>query len=70
MDPLGLGIVGTGNIAGGYARDALTHPEIRLVAATDLQADRATDFAAAHGCRAVAARRTGLRLGGRCLVGV
>jgi predicted dehydrogenase len=52
MDPLGLGIVGTGNIAGGYARDALTHPEIRLVAATDLQADRATDFAAAHGCRA------------------
>ena len=52
MTPLGLGIVGTGNIAGRYAEDALTHPEIRLVAATDLQADRATEFAATHGCRA------------------
>ena len=52
MTPLGIGIVGTGNIAGGYATDALTHPEIRLVAATDLDPDRATAFAAAHGCRA------------------
>jgi predicted dehydrogenase len=52
MTPLGIGIVGTGNIAGGYATDALTHPEIRLVAATDLDPERATAFAAAHGCRA------------------
>jgi predicted dehydrogenase len=52
MTPLGLGIVGTGNIAGGYAKDALTHPEIRLVAATDLDPSRAADFAAAHGIRA------------------
>ena len=52
MTQLGLGIVGTGNIAGGYARDVLTHPGIRLVAATDLQADRANAFAAEHGCRA------------------
>ena len=52
MTSLGLGIVGTGNIAGGYARDAITHPEIRLVAATDLQAARASEFAATHGCRA------------------
>ena len=52
MTPLGLGIVGTGNIAGRYAEDALTHPEIQLVAATDLQAERATEFAATHGCRA------------------
>ena len=52
MTPLGLGIVGTGNIAAGYANDALTHPEIRLVAATDLDPDRAIAFAAAHGCRA------------------
>src|SRR3954453_10575297 len=49
--PLGIGIVGTGNIAGGYARDALTHPEIRLVAATDLDPERAAAFAAEHGCR-------------------
>jgi predicted dehydrogenase len=51
MTPLGLGIAGTGNIAGSYARDALTHPEIRLVAATDLDPDRATAFAAEHGCQ-------------------
>jgi predicted dehydrogenase len=52
MTPLGIGIVGTGNIATGYARDALTHPEIRLVAATDLDPDRAAAFAKAHGVRA------------------
>ena len=52
MTPLGLGIVGTGNIAGGYARDALTHPEIRLVAATDLDPSRAIAFAAEHDIRA------------------
>lgn len=51
MTPLGLGIVGTGNIAGGYARDALTHPEIRLVAATDLDPARAATFAETYDCR-------------------
>src|SRR5829696_2704320 len=51
MAPLGIGIVGTGNIAGGYARDIPTHPEIRLVAATDLDTDRAAAFADAHGIR-------------------
>jgi predicted dehydrogenase len=48
---MGIGIVGTGNIAGGYARDAVTHPEIRLVAVTDLDTDRANAFATEHGCR-------------------
>jgi predicted dehydrogenase len=52
MTPLGIGIVGTGNIAGGYAKDARTHPEIRLVAATDLDPDRAAAFAAEYGIRA------------------
>ncbi len=52
MTPLGIGIVGTGNIAGGYARDALTHPVLRLVAATDLDPERAAAFAAEHGSRA------------------
>jgi len=52
MTPLGIGIVGTGNIAGGYARDAHTHPEIRLVAATDLDPARAVAFAEANDCRA------------------
>lgn len=51
MTPLGLGIVGTGNIAGGYARNALTFPELRLVAATDLDPARAAAFGAEHGCR-------------------
>jgi predicted dehydrogenase len=51
MTPLGIGIVGTGNIAGGYARDIPTHPSIRLVAATDLDPVRATAFGEAHGCR-------------------
>ena len=51
MDALGIGIVGTGNIAAGYARDILTHPEIRLVAATDLDTDRARAFAEEHGGR-------------------
>ena len=51
MTPLGLGIVGTGNIAGAYARDILTHPQIRLAAATDLDAGRAAAFGEEHGCR-------------------
>ena len=50
MTPLGLGIVGTGNIAGAYARDILTHPQVRLAAATDLDASRAEAFGAEHGC--------------------
>jgi predicted dehydrogenase len=54
MTPLGIGIVGTGNIAGGYAKDAVTHPEIRLVAATDVDPARATAFAETYGCRAYA----------------
>jgi predicted dehydrogenase len=51
VTPLGLGFVGTGNIAGGYAGDVLTHPEIRLVAVTDLDRERAAVFATEHGCR-------------------
>lgn len=51
MTPLGIGIVGTGNIAGGYAKDILTHPEIRLAAVTDLDQARAAAFGKEHGCR-------------------
>src|SRR5439155_14021187 len=51
MKPLGIGIVGTGNIAGQYATDILAHPEIKLVAATDLDASRAAAFGEEHGCR-------------------
>ena len=51
MEQLGIGIAGTGNIAGGYVDDIVTHPEIRLVAATDLDASRAAAFGEAHDCR-------------------
>lgn len=52
MTPMGIGIVGTGNISAQYAKDIATHPEISLVAATDLDPARATTFAEAHACRA------------------
>src|SRR6185295_2339474 len=52
MAPLGIGIVGTGNIAGPYATDIATHPEIRLVAATDLQPGPLAAFAERYRCRA------------------
>jgi predicted dehydrogenase len=50
VTPLGLGIVGTGNIAGAYATNILTHPQIRLAAAMDLDAAKAAAFGAEHGC--------------------
>jgi len=52
MTKYGIGIVGTGNIAAGYARNIGTQPEIRLVAATDLDPDRAAAFAKKHRIRA------------------
>jgi predicted dehydrogenase len=51
MRALGVGVVGTGNIAGAYARDIATHPEIELVAAADLDPARARAFGREHGCR-------------------
>jgi predicted dehydrogenase len=51
MAPLGIGIVGTGNIAGGYARSIPDYPEVRLVAATDVDGPKAAAFGAAHGSR-------------------
>jgi predicted dehydrogenase len=48
--PLGIGIVGCGNIAGPYAQAIATHPdEIRLVAVTDIDSARAAAFATEHG---------------------
>jgi len=51
--PLGIGIVGCGNIAGPYAKSLAAHDEVRLVAATDVDPARARSFAAEHGCRAL-----------------
>jgi predicted dehydrogenase len=49
--PLGVGIVGCGNIAGPYARSLATHDEVELVAVTDVDPARAAAFATEHGCR-------------------
>jgi predicted dehydrogenase len=50
--PLGVGIVGCGNIAGPYAKSLAVHDEVELIAVTDVDPARATSFAAEHGCRA------------------
>lgn len=46
-----LAIVGCGNIAGPYAKDLITYPEIRLVGAFDLNPTQAAAFGAAHGVK-------------------
>jgi hypothetical protein len=52
--PLRVGIVGCGHIAGPYARDIVAKPELRLVAATDLDPARATALTEQYGGTAVA----------------
>ena len=52
--PLRVGIVGSGNIAGPYARDITSKPELELVAATDIDRARADALVAEHGGRAFA----------------
>jgi predicted dehydrogenase len=52
--PLRVALVGCGNIAGPYARDIVAKPQLRLVAATDLDPARATALTAEHGGRPVA----------------
>jgi predicted dehydrogenase len=49
---LRVGLVGCGNIAGPYARDLVTHPEIELAGVADLLPERAGALAAQVGCRA------------------
>jgi predicted dehydrogenase len=52
--PLGIGIVGCGNIAGPYARTIAGHPaEIRLAAVTDIDPERAAHLASEHRVRAL-----------------
>lgn len=46
---LGVGIVGCGNIAGPYAESLGTYDEVRLVAVSDIDTDRANAFARDHG---------------------
>ena len=47
----GIGIVGCGNIAGPYAKSLALHDEVKLVAVTDVDLDRAAALAAEHGCQ-------------------
>jgi predicted dehydrogenase len=51
-ESLGVVIAGCGNIAGRYAADIARQTHVRLVGVTDLDAARATAFAAEHGTRA------------------
>ena len=50
--PLGIGMVGCGNIAGPYARSIAAYDDLRLVAVTDVDVARAETFAAEHATRA------------------
>jgi predicted dehydrogenase len=52
--PLRVGIVGCGHIAGPYARDIVAKPELTLVAATDIDPALARTLTETHGGSAVA----------------
>lgn len=52
MEPIGVAIVGCGNIAAGYAEDIARRDHVRLVTVTDVDQARAASFAAEHGVRA------------------
>jgi predicted dehydrogenase len=47
-DPIRVGVIGCGNIAGPYAQDIPTYPNMALAGVTDLDADRAAAFAQTH----------------------
>ncbi|MDP9381720.1 MAG: Gfo/Idh/MocA family oxidoreductase [Chloroflexota bacterium] len=49
---LALGIIGCGNIAGQYARDLTTYPELELVGVADMDTPRAEALASSSGARA------------------
>ena len=53
--PLGVGIVGTGNISMTYLRNAALFPGVRLIACADVSAESAAARAAEYGIRAVPA---------------
>lgn len=48
----GVAIIGTGNIAGPYAKDFATYPDIQFLGVADIDAARAEKFAAEHNTRA------------------
>jgi predicted dehydrogenase len=50
----GVAIIGTGNIAGPYAKDFKNYPEVNLVGVADIDPARAEKFSSEHGARAYA----------------
>ncbi len=48
ISPVGVAIVGCGNIAGSYAKDIALHPALVLRGVTDLDSAKAAAFAAEH----------------------
>lgn len=47
--PIGVAIVGCGNIATAYAKHSANYPEVKLLGFADVDAERAVKFAAEHG---------------------
>lgn len=54
MTPAKIAIIGTGNIAGPYARDLKNYADLQLAGVADLDAARAAQFAEEHGTHAYA----------------
>src|SRR5688572_21794971 len=52
MNRLGAAIIGCGNIARPYAQNIITYPHIKLVGVADIDAQRASEFAAEFNCQA------------------
>jgi predicted dehydrogenase len=52
MSKYGVAILGCGNIAGAYASDMQTYPELNLLGAADVDAARAGEFAAKYNIKA------------------
>jgi predicted dehydrogenase len=49
---IGIAIIGCGNIAGPYARDLATYPQVKLLGVTDIDFQRAENLARQYNCHA------------------
>ena len=54
MDKIGVGVIGTGNIAGPYVDDLLTYSDVQVCGVSDLDHARAEGFAKERGVQAYA----------------
>lgn len=47
----GVAIIGCGNIAGRYAKDLVSYPEVEIIGVSDIDAAKAEALAKEHGCK-------------------